>query len=191
MCSSLSQGHLPGMAPVPPAKETTVASSALAGGRGADTHGCATGMDQKSSDGALHPLQGLQAGKSQPHVPRQGPPARFGLLQQCRVSVMVPVQNNGAVPPRPAPSLCPYLGEVPNELLVIIGQQVLHLLKLGRLGRLQTHSLWRRQPETPPDVSKGSGRAGEWPSPASDRLGLTPHLLHHPPAPPMPPGHGC
>lgn len=38
-------------------------------GEGADRRGCGTRMDQRSSDGAPHPPQGLQAGKSQPQSP--------------------------------------------------------------------------------------------------------------------------
>lgn len=72
MGSSPSQGHLPAMTPVPPAKEPTVVSSALVGGKGADTHGCAMGMDQRSSDGAVHPLQGCRLESHSPVSPDKG-----------------------------------------------------------------------------------------------------------------------
>lgn len=53
----------------PQPRSPRVASCAPVGGEGADRRGCGTRMDQRSSDGAPHPPQGLQAGKSQPQSP--------------------------------------------------------------------------------------------------------------------------
>lgn len=115
--------------------------------------------------------RGCRRGSHSPVSPANGHQLALGA---CRAPVMVPVQNNEGSTPRPAPSSRPYLGEVPNELLVIAGQQGLDLLKLGRPGRLQPHSMWRHLPETPPDISRGSGTAGAWPSPGQGQAGSHP-----------------